>query len=262
MKHTLLGIIAAAVSVTAAIIAVVAIKNYSEKKKALEDDDFDDDYDYDDDCGCDYDECEFDEYDFDEDFSCEDECDIDDFEDGKDLDDLLDEEAAAGAGTERGLRVRRAIAALVERGAGAVKKNGDLILSDGKADFILLSGLRETIHMPALLHALYNGFFDNALAVGNGKKRGIEAIPGDGEGGIQGEKLVPGEGVRALKQLVKASRGKTAKFQKNALSAAERDIDRSAVRERALKEDASVFRLDLLHVHSAQLIRNKTFQTE
>jgi len=97
MKHTLLGIIAAAVSVTAAIIAVVAIKNYSDRKKALEDDDFDDDYDYDDDCGCDYDECEFDEYDFDEDFSCEDECDIDDFEDGKDLDDLLDEEAAADA---------------------------------------------------------------------------------------------------------------------------------------------------------------------
>ena len=33
--------------------------------------------------------------DFDEDFSCEDECDIDDFEEGKDLDELLDEEDAA-----------------------------------------------------------------------------------------------------------------------------------------------------------------------
>ena len=48
MKHTLLGIIAAAVSVTAAIFAVVAIRNYSQSKKMLgEDEDFDDDYDFD-----------------------------------------------------------------------------------------------------------------------------------------------------------------------------------------------------------------------
>ena len=45
------------------------------------------DYDDDDDCGCGYD---------DEDFSCEDESDSDDLEEGKDIDELLDEEDAAG----------------------------------------------------------------------------------------------------------------------------------------------------------------------
>ena len=45
------------------------------------------DYDDDDDCGCDYD--------FDEDFLCEDESDSDDLEEGKDIEELLDEEDAA-----------------------------------------------------------------------------------------------------------------------------------------------------------------------
>ena len=95
MKHTLLGIIAAAVSVTAAIIAVVAIRNHIERKHETDDYDYDYDYDCDDDCDCDFEDCDFEDCDFDEDFSCEDECDIDDFEEGKDLDELLDEEDAA-----------------------------------------------------------------------------------------------------------------------------------------------------------------------
>lgn len=90
MKSSLLGIIAAVVSVAAAVTAVLVIKKHCNKKTDC--DDYDCDYDCD--CGCDYDDCDFDG------FSCEDECDIDDFEEDKDLDNLTDEKTKETEGED------------------------------------------------------------------------------------------------------------------------------------------------------------------
>ncbi|MDO5560665.1 MAG: hypothetical protein Q4F95_13875 [Oscillospiraceae bacterium] len=93
MKGSLIGIIAAAVSVTAAIITVIALKKHHNSCDDSCDCGCDSDCDCGfDDCGCDFDDCDVDDGDFDG-FTCEDECDIDDFDDDRDIDNLVPDAA-------------------------------------------------------------------------------------------------------------------------------------------------------------------------
>ncbi len=154
------------------------------------------------------------------------------------------------------------VAALVETEAGGVDAKAGSVLHNGKLHLIERAGFIKPFDAVDLFKALHDCLFDYLLAVGNGEKLGVEAVALYGEGAVFGNEHLPGESLGALKKLVKAEGIKTAYFDEHALAYTKVYIGSGYVLLVAGEENAAVFRGNISHLHSAQLVGNGTFKTQ
>ena len=158
--------------------------------------------------------------------------------------------------------MRRTVAALVQSLAGCVEAEADAVLHDRKLHLVQRARLGEPLDAVDALEPLDDRFFDDLLAVADGEERGIETVPLDRKGGVFRKDALPGEGLRTLEQLVEAFRLKAAELEEHALADAQIDVRARKLARAAVKADAPVFRRDVFHIQSAQLVCDRPFQTE
>ena len=150
----------------------------------------------------------------------------------------------------------------MKRGTRGVQKQVGQILPDGKTDFVLGACFREVLQPPAGLHAFHHCFFDDALAVGHRKQRGVQAVAGNGKNSVFRQQIAPGDGTHAFKQRVESRRREAPELQQHTLAAAQREVCLCTVRQGARKEHAPVLSPDFGEVHAAEFVRNQTLEPE
>ena len=158
--------------------------------------------------------------------------------------------------------MRGAVAALVQALAGGVEAKGDLVFHYGETDKLLSACLGKPLYMIYALKSFDYGLLNNALAVGNGEELGVKAVSFYGEGGILGQKLLPGESFGAFKKLVKGFCVEAAKLYKDSTAHAEVYIGLSNCCFITGEVHTTVFGLDILHAESFKLVGNRAFKSQ
>ena len=154
----------------------------------------------------------------------------------------------------------RAVAALVKPGAGGVNTQGHPVLHDGKLHLIKLSALGKPLNAVDFLEPFNDSLFYNLLAVGHGEELGVEAVTLYGKGSVRGNDTLPGQGLCALKKLLKASGLKAAKLYKYSLAAAQVYIGAGNLPCASLEIYSAVFGTDIRNIQPFEFIRNGTFE--
>ena len=155
-----------------------------------------------------------------------------------------------------------AVAPLVQPFAAGIQADGHLILEHRKAYLVFCPGLRKLIHAVVGLQALHHGLFDDALTGGHGVQLGGDGVALYREGRLPGQKLLPGDGAHALKQLLEAPRRELPQQGDDPGAAAQIDIQPGAVRPAALTEHTAVFRTHVGQAKALDLVGHQLFQPQ
>ena len=117
---------------------------------------------------------------------------------------------------------------------------------------------RATLGKPAELvlglQPLYNGLFDDGLAVRHRVELAGQAAACHGEGILLSQKPLPGQSLYPLEQLLKGAGGKLPQQQEHPLPKAAAEVGTHHGLPAAGKQHPAVLRLDLLQPHIPQLL--------
>jgi hypothetical protein len=145
----------------------------------------------------------------------------------------------------------------VQSGTGGIQHQRGHILHDGKLNLIDRTVFRQGLQAVFLSQPGRHRLFHDGLAGGDGVEGGIQAVSLDGEGPIQGDKLLPGQGPGPLEEGVEVPGQKAAQLDEHPLAGAQIQVEPGHISGRTQRRHPAVVRPDLLQTQPAQLVRRQ-----